>query len=629
MNISFISNDRSVSMESTSSNEEEKDALTGLSSNRIETSSTRKLHCSTTEMQSPVKHLASSHRARRITDSVLEDNFVAGKLKLRLGSRRQQSNHKTLTYPNFSDFVTASVWSNCFNAESAAMPTDSSLSKAVEIISRSSLAGYFSLDSKEVNETVKHMLRNCLQRFEFRQGDIIFKQNENVEKLVVIEEGSVECSSGGQWAGDVGPGYILGEVSLIYGVSAPAEYRCKTPFMIAWSLDALSFRRIRAILATESLNANKDESDKDTCKALRKLKKRLSACSDMQEEGKSVASKIPMERLHRIALIGKGGFGSVYVVKDQGATADQGQYFCLKRMSKTDIMKKDGKHKRALIEKNALLETETCPFTLSLLGTYQDSDSIYFLTDFAQGGDLMGYMVKQDILTHDECIFFSANIVAGLEHIHKAGFAHRDLKPENILITRDGFLKICDFGMAKRLPSIVQLPSGETEVVTVAFTQCGSPGFMAPEVVWGTGYTKSIDYWALGCIIVEMYTAVSPFDFDDLQMIFKKVGLIGCGRETYTPPVEMDQPGFEEARDFVQRLLCVSSKRLGQKSCNEVKAHAYFSSIDFGRLAEKKMKSPYVPNISHAEDFSQFEVDPQEDEIELYGGDNCPFRYFS
>ncbi|KAL7463931.1 hypothetical protein ACHAXS_004285 [Conticribra weissflogii] len=626
--MSYIPDDSSLSIDSTSSYEE-KDAIVGLSSNGIEISSTRKLHGSTIEMLSPVKHLASSHRARRITDSILEDNFVAGKLKLRLGTRREQSNHKTPTYPNFSDFVTASVWSNCLNAVSAAMPTDSSLSKAVEIISRSSLAGYFSLDSKEVNETMKQMLKNCMQRFEFRQGDIIFKQNGNVEKLIVIEEGSVECSSEGQWAGDVGPGYILGEVSLIYGVSAPAEYRCKTPFLIAWSLDALSFRRIRATLATESLNANKDgNSDNDTCKALRKLKKRLSACSYMQEQGESVASKIPLERLHRIALIGKGGFGSVYVVKDNGSSSNQGPYFCLKRMSKTVIMKKDGKHKRALIEKNALIETGSCPFTLSLFGTYQDSDSIYFLTDFAQGGDLMGYMVKQDILTHDECIFFSANIVAGLEHIHKAGFAHRDLKPENILIGRDGFLKICDFGMAKRLPSIVHLPSGETEVVTVAFTQCGSPGFMAPEVVWGTGYTKSIDYWALGCIIVEMYTAVSPFDFDDLQMIFKKVGLIGCGREKYTPPVEMNRPGLEEARDFVQRLLCVSSERLGRTSSTEVKEHEYFSSIDFGRLAEKKMKSPYEPNLTHAEDFSHFEIDPQEDEIELYRGDNCPFRCF-
>ena len=90
--------------------------------------------------------------------------------------------------------------------------------------------------------------------------------------------------------------------------------------------------------------------------------------------------------------------------------------------------------------------------------------------------------------------------------------------------------------MAKRLPSTVQLPSGGTEVVTLAFTMCGTPEFMAPEFVLSTGYSKGIDWWALGCILVEMYSGRSPFEFDgDLKKTFKQVCLIGMGRESFAP----------------------------------------------------------------------------------------------
>ena len=135
----------------------------------------------------------------------------------------------------------------------------------------------------------------------------------------------------------------------------------------------------------------------------------------------------------------------------------------------------------------------------------------------------MTYMIKKDILSHSESIFFSANIVAALCHIHKMGFVHRDIKPENCLIGKDGYLKLCDVGMAKRLPSTVQLPNGGTEVVTLAFTMCGTPEFMAPEFVLSTGYDKGVDLWALGCIVFEMYTGRNPFEFDgDLKQTFKE-----------------------------------------------------------------------------------------------------------
>ena len=106
-----------------------------------------------------------------------------------------------------------------------------------------------------------------------------------------------------------------------------------------------------------------------------------------------------------------------------------------------------------------------CPFIISLMGTYQDKDCVYFLTECVQGGNLISYMIDQDILSHSESMFFIFCIAKALIHCHNQGYIHRDIKPENCLIDSDGYIKLCDFGMAKRLPCTVVLPNGGTEVV--------------------------------------------------------------------------------------------------------------------------------------------------------------------
>ena len=242
----------------------------------------------------------------------------------------------------------------------------------------------------------------------------------------------------------------------------------------------------------------------------------------------------------------------------------------------------------------------------------------------------MGRMIKKDVLPHDECVFFSANIVSGLCFLHSRGFVHRDIKPENCLIGRDGYLKLCDLGLAKRLPCTVQLPSGGTEVVTLAFTMCGTPEFIAPEFVLSTGYDKGVDWWALGCIVAEMYSGRSPFEFEgDLKKTFKQVCLIGMGREIFSPPEELQQPGLADALDFVQQLLSKASERLGRDSSRRVKDHSYFLQINFEQLAKKLLRSPYVPKLSNGFDASHFNVKPEDKERkEPYHGNNNIFKDF-
>lgn len=594
----------------------------------------RKTRTRTVEVKSPLKHVASSERVRRNTDSMLEDAFIADRLKRRLGSRREsQTNRRTIAYTGLSDFIMKSIMEGSLDAISAAMPTNASLSNATKIAFQACMTGYFkNLDDENTSLKLKHMFMESLERVEFRQDEYICKQNEQVDKLFVIEEGMVQFSCGGQVAGNASMGSILGELSLVYGISAPADVKCITPCVILWKMDALSFRRIQAVVANESMKASTlGESKEARGSQIRTLQRQCSSFLDLQEEStRFIANDIHFERLEKVAIIGRGTFGSVYIVADKKSKTVAERYFSLKCMSKKSIVERENQ-KRVLIEKHALQASSSSPFVITLFGTYQDKHSIYFLTDFIQGGNLMGYMIKRDVLTHEECVFFSANIVSGLAHLHSRGFVHRDIKPENCLIDRDGYLKLCDFGMAKRLPSTVQLPSGGTEVVTLAFTMCGTPEFMAPEFVLSTGYCKCIDWWALGCILVEMYSGRSPFEFDgDLKQTFKKVCLIGMGREQFTPPKELSEAGLDDAGDFAQRLLSKSSERIGRHGSRAVKQHPYFSDIDFEKLRGKLWQAPYVPRISHAADSSHFDIgqDDEEEQNDPFIGDNNIFKEF-
>jgi CRP-like cAMP-binding protein len=570
--------------------------------------------------------IASTERMKRNTDSMLEDAIIANKLKRRLGSRREIGiSRKTIESTGLSDFIKKSIMEDSFDAVSIARPTNDQLSYAADLAIAVCLEGYFeNMQDEDTKAKARLIFLESLIREEYNEGDYICRQNDVGDKLFIIEEGMVEFIIGNQVAGVVQNGSIFGELSLVYGIPRAASAKALTPCVMLWSLDALSFRRIQALVANESLKASMLQSSRSA--KVKKYRKEYSSLSDLQEQSREHNSKqIHFKNLKRNAIIGKGTFGSVYLVSIRDQDKERDKYYALKCMSKSSVVERSNQ-KRVLIEKNILEELHS-KFIISLLGTHQDNSCIYFLTDFVQGGNLMNYMIQKDILSHSECVFFSANIVSALIHIHKMGFVHRDLKPENCLIEKNGYVKLCDFGMAKRLPSTVQLPNGGAEVVSIAFTMCGTPEFMAPEFVLSTGYDKGVDIWALGCILVEMYTGRSPFEFDgDLKKTFKEVCLIGMGRKKLCSPDALKKKGLETAEDFASQLLTAVKCRLGKEDSSELKRHKYFQGIDFDQLLSCQIAAPYVPKISHASDVSHFKKDSErasEDQLEPFNGDDA------
>lgn len=533
----------------------------------------------------------------------------------RLEVRWQQVSKQTLVgNRQLSDFILAEIKSGeGLEAVSAVKETDEKKSKASDLAIKAAMEGYFSNLDETALRSAKKLFMDNLQRLDAENGLFLCRQNDEGDRLFVLEEGQVDFIVNGKVVGSAKDGSVFGELSLVYGVKRQCDVRCSTNCII-WTLDTLAFRRIQAVVARDNLRITKS-------KIMTKFGKQASTLSEEQEVSvKKVGNNIPFNELNLLSVVGQGTFGSVYIASRR---SEPDISYALKRMSKASIVDRENET-RVLIERNALMAVKGCPFIISLMGTYQDKDCIYFLTECVQGGNLISYMIDKDILTHSESMFYTYNIAKALNHCHGCGYVHRDIKPENCLIDSNGYVKLCDFGMAKRLPCTVVLPNGGTEVVCLAYTMCGTPEFMAPEFVLSTGYDHGVDYWALGCIHVEMYSGRGPFDFDgDLKKTFKAVCLVGMGRKALDLPKQLKKKGMDTAGDFAKKLLIGMSTRLGAEHPSDVLDHPYFSQLDKDEIQSRQFQAPYIPKVKGATDASNFKQDgevPKEDPIDKFTG---------
>lgn len=222
------------------------------------------------------------------------------------------------------------------------------------------------------------------------------------------------------------------------------------------------------------------------------------------------------------ALTTSGTFARVCLVRPANAagelsetTADK-QVYALKILRKTEVIKlKQIDHVRH--ERAILAEVAGHPFITNLIASFSDHDSLYMLLDYVPGGELFSYLRKMRRFDESTARFYIAEIVLVLEFLHenKGGVAYRDLKPENLLLDQDGHIKLVDFGFAKRLGH-----RGDRPVET--YTLCGTPEYLAPEVIHNKGHTAAVDWWALGILLYEFLTGYPPFWHQNPIEIYKQ-----------------------------------------------------------------------------------------------------------
>lgn len=296
--------------------------------------------------------------------------------------------------------------------------------------------------------------------------------------------------------------------------------------------------------------------------------------SNMNQE-----SDATLADFERLKVIGKGSFGKVLLVRKKQTK----RVYAIKVLSKRLIVaRNEVEHTRS--EKSILMKLE-CPFLVALHYVFETPAKLYFVMDYINGGELFFHLHKEKKFSEERVRFYAAEIVAGLDYLHAAGVIYRDLKPENLLLTNEGHLVMTDFGLSKE-----GLHDDEDQTATY----CGTPEYLAPEILSGGSYTKAVDWWAFATLVYEMLTGLPPFYSDDVQTMYNKVLSADLA---LPPPPAMST----EAGDMLQRLLERDPVlRLAQASA--IKQHAFFAPIDFHLLLQRRLQPPWVPDVKGEDD---------------------------
>ncbi|KAI1326383.1 Pkinase-domain-containing protein [Xylariaceae sp. FL0255] len=295
-----------------------------------------------------------------------------------------------------------------------------------------------------------------------------------------------------------------------------------------------------------------------------------------------------------LRTLGTGSFGRVHLVQSK----HNQRFYAVKVLKKAQVVKmKQVEHTN---DERRMLGEVKHPFLITLWGTFQDARNLYMVMDFVEGGELFSLLRKSGRFPNPVAKFYAAEVTLALEYLHSRNIIYRDLKPENLLLDRHGHLKITDFGFAKRVPD-------------KTWTLCGTPDYLAPEVVSNKGYNKSVDWWSLGILIYEMLCGYTPFwDSGSPMKIYEN---ILRGKVKYPAYVHPD------AQDLLQKLITPDlTKRLGNLYAGpqDVKNHSWFAEVTWDRLSRKDIDAPYTPPVkAGAGDASQFDRYPEE--TEKYG----------
>ncbi|XP_059193544.1 serine/threonine-protein kinase N2-like [Centropristis striata] len=299
------------------------------------------------------------------------------------------------------------------------------------------------------------------------------------------------------------------------------------------------------------------------------------------------ALKMQMEDFKYISVLGRGHFGKVLLAEFKKT----GKLYAIKALKKRDIVTRD--EVDSLMSEKRIFEMINAsrhPFLVNLHGCFQTSDHVCFVMEYLPGGDLMIH-IHNNVFTEAQTRFYSACVVLGLEFLHLNKIIYRDLKLDNLLMDADGFVKITDFGLCKE-------GMGHGDKTS---TFCGTPEFLAPEVLTDDNYSRAVDWWGMGVLIFEMLVGESPFPGEDEEEVFDSIVNDDVQYPGSLPP---------DAVAIVQKLLKKNPlKRLGagERDANELKGEKFFETIDWENLLAKKSKPPFLPSIKESMDVGNFD----------------------
>uniref|UniRef100_A0A8C3KFT9 non-specific serine/threonine protein kinase n=1 Tax=Calidris pygmaea TaxID=425635 RepID=A0A8C3KFT9_9CHAR len=301
-----------------------------------------------------------------------------------------------------------------------------------------------------------------------------------------------------------------------------------------------------------------------------------------------------------IKLISNGAYGAVYFVRHK----ETRQRFAMKKINKQNLVLRN-QIQQAFVERDILTFAEN-PFVVSMYCSFETRRHLCMVMEYVEGGDCATLMKNMGPLPVDMARMYFAETVLALEYLHNYGIVHRDLKPDNLLVTSMGHIKLTDFGLSKvgLMSLTTNLYEGHIEKDAREFLDkqvCGTPEYIAPEVILRQGYGKPVDWWAMGIILYEFLVGCVPFFGDTPEELFGQV----ISDEINWP--EKDEAPPPDAQDLITLLLRQNPlERLGTGGAYEVKQHQFFRSLDWNSLL--RQKAEFIPQLESEDDTSYFDT---------------------
>lgn len=295
--------------------------------------------------------------------------------------------------------------------------------------------------------------------------------------------------------------------------------------------------------------------------------------------------QITVDDFEYIRVLGRGTFGKVQLVKFKR----DGQIYTMKSMKK-EVLQEHEHVEQSIIERDILIKTRH-PFLVAAHYSFQTIESIYLILDYVPGGELFERLKQENKFEESRAKLYAAEIMLALGHLHTLKLIFRDLKPENILLDENGHIRLTDFGLVKTNMGADDSTS----------TFCGTPEYIAPEMLQQQPYTKSVDWWSFGILLYEMLTGLPPFYDSNTSKMYRKI-----------LSDDLEIPGYisEEGADFIRRLLDRDPQtRLGasERDYEELKEHPFFKEYDWDAILAKRVEPQWKPILHNETDTSNFD----------------------
>mmetsp|Transcript_33292 Transcript_33292/g.50216 ORF Transcript_33292/g.50216 Transcript_33292/m.50216 type:complete len:802 (+) Transcript_33292:120-2525(+) len=426
-------------------------------------------------------------------------------------------------------------------------------------------------------------LSNCIGDEKFRSNSTIFNEGSKIPAaLYLVRKGKVELTkrNDDNFSQTIGPGGYFGEDMLKLDIKGKdANASCSAKFTAKTLAEdvvvgKLTLLDCRTVIDTTHIGSKP------------RPEKKASVMEEM----------IDISKLKRHRILGAGTFGQVWLVSREGSGGDKKPY-ALKIQSKYELT--SAKQAKGVVQERSVMAKLKHPFIIRLVSTSQDKQMVYMLLQLVQGGEMYSIIHRDNGsgIPIKDTIFYSACILEGLGHMHRRQILYRDLKPENVLIGADGYPVIVDLGFAK-------------VVKDKTYTLCGTPLYLAPEVITNRGHDQGADHWSLGVMIFEMLSGDTPFYEEGMDQIGLMKSIVKKKLKYPTSRAKRAHFFKDDSKEIISALLTKSpAARLGSLAGGEKDIYeaSFFRSIQFGNLKAKKLIPPMKPDIKNPLDTSYFE----------------------